>query len=310
MPSATSDPSITMMTVCGHPLRVRDAGPKDTEALLIVNGAAASLEVLDSLITLLAQSRRVIAFDQPGMGGSPATYPTLLVPTLSRMATNILRDRGVTKADVLGYSFGGAIAQHIALTRPDLVRRQILVSSVYGTLGIPSDPISNLVVLGHQTPAQAMCRAYARKAYGGVVARDEAALDAYEKAIEAAPPDPISFLGQAVAMSLWPVLPWLWALRAPTLVITGDEDHVVPLANARLIAALLPDAHLEILPGAGHLLLMDQAAESAALIEAFLTPGLAVATDTAGAKHRRGRGVVPLDDYRRRSDRAQAAAGC
>lgn len=155
MPVHPEDDTTRMMTVCGHPLRVLDAGPRDGHALLIINGSAANLEVLAPLVATLSRTRRVVTFDQPGMGGSPASYPTLLVPGLSRLATNLLRDLGIDKADVLGYSFGGAVAQHIGLTRPDLVRRLVLVSSVYGTLGIPADPISNLVVLGHQTPRRA-----------------------------------------------------------------------------------------------------------------------------------------------------------
>lgn len=102
-------------------------------------------------------------------------------------------------------------------------------------------------------------------------------------------------------MSLWPALPWLWALRKPTLVLAGDEDHVVPLANARLIATVLPDARLEVLAGAGHLVLMDQAQEAAALIEAFLSPAF-VAREPA-----RSRSVVKLDSYRS-ARRAKARA--
>ena len=71
-------------------------------------------------------------------------------------------------------------------------------------------------------------------------------------------------------MSTWSGLPWLWALRCPTLVIAGTDDSVVPLANAKLIAALIPRARLELLPHAGHLLVMDQAADVAGLVEAFL----------------------------------------
>lgn len=273
MPRSPHDSTRTRI-ISGHPLRVRDAGPRDGEALLIINGSAGNLAVLDPLITRLAATRRVLAFDQPGMGHSPAVYPTLDVPGLARLCARVLADAGVSRVDVVGYSFGGAVAQQLALTRPDLVRRLILVAGVYGAGGIPSDPLSSLSVLAHQTPAQPFCREPARRAYGGVVARDDAALTAYEEAIAAAPPDPLSIVGQAVAASIWCGLPWLWALRVPTLVVTGDQDHVVPMSNARIISALLPQSRLEVVPGAGHLLVMDQADDVAALIEAFLSPSL------------------------------------
>lgn len=290
MPRSPHDSTRTRI-ISGHPIRVRDAGPRDAEALLIINGSAGNLAVLDPLITQLATSRRVIAFDQPGMGHSPAVYPTLDVTGLARLSARVLADAGLTRVDVVGYSFGGAVAQQLALTRPDLVRRLILVAGVYGAGGIPGDPLSALSVLAHQTPAQPFCRELARRAYGGVVARDDAALTAYEEAIAAAPPDPLSIVGQAIAASIWCGLPWLWALRLPTLVVTGDQDHVVPMSNARVIAALLPQSRLEVVPGAGHLLVMDQADDVAALFEAFLAPGLAAGQVS---------NVVPLASGRRR----------
>ncbi len=284
MPQAPRYDQTRTMEVCGHPLRVRDAGPRDRHALLIFNGSAANLLVLDPLINILAQHRRVIAFDQPGMGRTPSVYPTLSVPTLARLGAQCAQTLGVTTLDVLGYSFGGAMAQQMALTRPDLVRRVVLVAAVYGAGGIPSDPYSSLTVLAHQTPAQQFCRDEARRAYGGVVARDDEALTAYERAIDAAPPDPLSILGQAIAASTWTGLPWLWAIRQPTLVLSGDEDRVVPIYNARLIASMLPKARLDIVPRAGHLLLMDQAADVAERIEGFLAPGAAEPSRAPRAK--------------------------
>ena len=60
-------------------------------------------------------------------------------------------------------------------------------------------------------------------------------------------------------------------IRKPGLVIQGDDDPIVPLSNARILARLVPDARLEVLPGAGHLFLIDQAAEAAERVDAFLS---------------------------------------
>lgn len=268
--AATQMRGTLMTTVLGHRVRVLDVGPRQTDALFIVNGSSANLEVLAPLVDILSRTRRVVAFDQPGMGKSPSTYPTLCVPTLAAMCERLATDLGLRQLDLLGYSFGGTVAEQLALTRPRLVRRLVLVAAVYGAGGIPTDPISSMTVLAHQTPIRPWARTLARRAYGGVVARDDDALTAYEEAINQAGPDPLSLLGQAIAVSTWSGLPWLWALRCPTLVIAGTDDSVVPLANAKLIAALIPRARLELLPHAGHLLVMDQAADVAGLVEAFL----------------------------------------
>jgi pimeloyl-ACP methyl ester carboxylesterase len=69
----------------------------------------------------------------------------------------------------------------------------------------------------------------------------------------------------------WSSLPWLHRLTQPTLVVHGDDDPIVPLVNARMIACRVPDARLEVVEGGGHLMLLDSAAEVAPLISAFLT---------------------------------------
>ena len=69
----------------------------------------------------------------------------------------------------------------------------------------------------------------------------------------------------------WSSLPWLHRLTQPTLVVHGDDDPIVPLVNARLIACRVPDARLEVVEGGGHLLLLDSAAEVVPIITGFLT---------------------------------------
>ena len=69
----------------------------------------------------------------------------------------------------------------------------------------------------------------------------------------------------------WCSLPWLHRLTQPTLIVHGDDDPIVPLVNARLIACRMPDARLEVVEGGGHLLLLDSAADVLPIITGFLT---------------------------------------
>ena len=75
---------------------------------------------------------------------------------------------------------------------------------------------------------------------------------------------------QLAASTGWSSLPFLRLIRQPTLIVAGDDDPIVPVVNARIMARLMPDARLHVYAGAGHLFLLDQAAEAAERVDAFL----------------------------------------
>ena len=85
------------------------------------------------------------------------------------------------------------------------------------------------------------------------------------------PPSLYGYLSQVYAVAGWTSIPWLRRLDTRTLVIAGDDDPIIPLANGRIMAALLPEARLHVVEGGGHLVLLDQTAEMADLIDAFLS---------------------------------------
>src|SRR5262249_38926533 len=99
------------------------------------------------------------------------------------------------------------------------------------------------------------------------------------------PPTACGYAGQLFATLGWSSLPYLWRLRAPTLVIAGDRDPIIPVVNARILASLLPDARLRILQGGGHLFLITQADETADLVQEFLA-------GQARVRHSRLDGVI------------------
>jgi pimeloyl-ACP methyl ester carboxylesterase len=78
------------------------------------------------------------------------------------------------------------------------------------------------------------------------------------------------YLGQLYAISLWTGVPWLGRLRQPTLILTGDDDPIIPVLNGRILAHLIPDAELRIIPDGGHLFLLERPAEIADLVADFL----------------------------------------
>jgi pimeloyl-ACP methyl ester carboxylesterase len=105
---------------------------------------------------------------------------------------------------------------------------------------------------------------------GGRTARDPSVLAEHGGARLAAPPDALGYAYQLYAAAGWSSLPWLHRVKQPTLVVAGDEDPTVPLLNARLLAARLPDARLHVIKGGGHLFLLDEPGSAIGRITGFL----------------------------------------
>jgi pimeloyl-ACP methyl ester carboxylesterase len=113
----------------------------------------------------------------------------------------------------------------------------------------------------------------AGRIYGGAARSDPAALFGTGPA-HARPPSTQGYVGQLYAMAGWSSLPWLHRLPHPTLVMTGDDDPLVPQLNSRLIAWRIPDARLHVIPGGGHLFMLERPAEVAAVVSSFLAADL------------------------------------
>ena len=113
-------------------------------------------------------------------------------------------------------------------------------------------------------------RLTANALYGPTTNGDGARFREQMLARRARPPSVWGYTSQLAAGAGWTSLPWLHRLRAPTLVLSGGADRIVPPVNARILAARIPGALLEVVPGAGHLLLMDHAEHCAQSIADFL----------------------------------------
>jgi len=217
---------------------------------------------------------QTIAYDAPGTGDSPARRVPLRIPGLARQAAHLLDALGHPSADVLGVSFGGAIAQQLALTQPQRVRRLVLASTACGLGGVPGNPLALALLatpLRYYSPA--FLRLTANFLYGPTTDGAGAASRQQVNARRARPPSLWGYVGQLAAGAGWTSLPRLHRLRAPTLVLSGSADRIVPPINARILARSIPDSRLEIVPGAGHLVLVDHAQSAAVTIAEFLGDG-------------------------------------
>jgi poly(3-hydroxyoctanoate) depolymerase len=284
------------LRIRGLRLHVRECG--DGPPLLLVNGIGAHVGMWRPLETTLPDVR-VISYDAPGTGRSETPLYPLTLPALARLAEGVLDALEVEQADVLGYSFGGIVAQHLARHAPERIRRLVLAATTPGWGGVSGSP----AVMAHMsTPL----RYYSRTVYdrtigdiaGGRARSDRAWLDRHAEERQAHPPSPLGYAYQLAALTVPPgSLPWLHELPHPTLVLAGDDDPILPVANALLLAQRIPRARLLVAPGEGHLLLLDPDSVAHPAIADFICrgelAGIAVDGEMVGAALRQE--GLPLD---------------
>jgi poly(3-hydroxyalkanoate) depolymerase len=176
------------------------------------------------------------------------------------------------QVDAIGVSWGGAVAQTFAFRHPERCRKLILAATSPGVIMVPGK-LSVLMKLA--SPRRYADPHYLHRVgpelYGGIYRRDPDLLKKHGLAIRT--PSGRGYVYQLMAGWGWTSPPWLRRLRQPTLIIHGTDDPMVPLANAKILAALIPNSKLYAIND-GHLFLISRAAEVAPVIHRFLFDGL------------------------------------
>jgi poly(3-hydroxyalkanoate) depolymerase len=230
------------------------------------------MELLQPFVDALDPRRGIIRFDMPGIGGSPAPVLPYHLATSAPLLAGLLDQLGHERADVLGISWGGGLAQQFALSRPDRAGRLVLVATGTGALMVPACPgvlLRMLTPRRHRDPGYAA--RIAGELYGGSARKDPVvARDLLHATTRLGPAR--GYYYQLLSAAGWTSLPRLPWLRTPTLILAGDDDPVIPLANARIMHRLIPRSELHIYHG-GHLELAAHPERIAPVVEAFLDAG-------------------------------------
>jgi len=246
-------------------------GRQDRVPLLMINGIGASLEALQPFVDALDPSVTVIRFDVPGVGGSPLPRHPYRFSGLCTLIAGMLSQLGHETADVLGISWGGGVAQHFARFYPGRCRRLVLVSTATGSLMVPARPgvLMRMASPQRYTDPDHLLRS-AAVLYGGSARTDPHRVTAHVHG-----PGRFAstrgYVYQLTAAMGWTSVPFLPHLRQPTLIMSGDDDPIIPLANARVMHRLIPDSRLHVFSG-GHLGLVTEAPVLAPVVERFLHP--------------------------------------
>jgi poly(3-hydroxyalkanoate) depolymerase len=260
--------NIQMMRVSGQELRVGvKSGASDRPPLLLFNGIGANLELARPFFGELGDTTAVI-FDIPGIGGSPLPKFPYRPSTVAKWGVEVMRELGHETFDVAGVSWGGAMAQQIAHQFPKNVRRLILAATAPGVTMIPGNPS---VLLKMASPRRytdpGYMRSIAAEIYGGQFRSDPVLVSEYAKNMKGA--SDLGYVLQLLAGAGWSSLIWLPTLKQRTLVLMGEDDPIVPAINGRILARLIPNARLQLMP-CGHLFIVTMPAETAREFRNFL----------------------------------------
>jgi poly(3-hydroxyalkanoate) depolymerase len=271
------------MAVDGKQLRVAVRPGTDARPpLLLVNGIGASLELLQPFVDELDPALKVIRFDVPGVGGSPLPSWPYRFSGLCRLMAHLLSALGHDQADVLGISWGGGVAQHFAMFQRQRCRRLVLVSTAPGMLMMPAGPA---VLARMATPRRYLDPAYlgefAADLYGGSARSDPDRVSELMHGQNRVGPRR-GYVYQLAAGLGWTSLPFLPLIRQPTLILSGDDDPLIPLVNARVMNKLIRRSQLHVYHD-GHLGLVTKAAELAPVVNRFLAADLPA--DSGRAAH-------------------------
>lgn len=254
--------------MAGNTLRVgTSAGRPGSTPLLVFNGLGADLDVFDGFAREMSRiGIGIVIFDVPGIGGSSVPSRPYRFAWLAHLANGLLARVGIDgQVDVAGMSWGGALAQEFTHRYPQRVRRLLLAATSVGAVAFPG----RLSVMARMLdPRLYLDPNYMARVggelYGGKVRKNALSLEHFGKAMR-----PLGCSFQLLAVTGWTSVSWLRTLTQPTLVMMGSDDPIVPVANGRLLAAILPNARL-VTVADGHLFLLTSAAECAPIVGDFL----------------------------------------
>ncbi|MGV8938581.1 MAG: alpha/beta fold hydrolase [Allorhizobium sp.] len=261
--------------VDGVRLRLRDTGPKDVQAVVMLHGLGSSLETWEDWARALSTRYRVVRFDLPGFGltGPDATGDYTDARTM-KILSDLMDQLDLDRASLIGNSLGGRIAWNFAAMHPDRVINLVLVSpDGFASPGFDYDkqPETPLIMRAlPYTAPRSMLKANLAAAYGNPEALRDASVTRYHD-LMLAPGVRRAILARTSQVILREPGPVLARIKAPTLLVWGEKDGMIPITNADDYLKYLPNATLVRLPGLGHLPFEEDPVHSLAPVERFLS---------------------------------------
>ena len=242
----------------------------DAPPLLLIMGLGYASALWHRTRPVLAQHFRTIAFDNRGVGSSSVPPGPYSIATMASDAAAVLDAAGIARAHVFGISMGGMIAQEFALQYPTRTRSLILgCTSSGGPSAVRAESrVIDILFARGMTLAQAR-EAIIPYIYDAATPREKIAEDTALR--QSCLPTPEGYMAQLLGILAWEAYSRIAQITAPTLVLHGKSDALVPPGNGQLIAGRIPGAKFVLLDRASHLFLTDQPEASQKAILEFLS---------------------------------------
>jgi pimeloyl-ACP methyl ester carboxylesterase len=257
---------------------------------LLISGQAMTLAAWWRTVPVLAESFRVLTFDHRGMGRSGHSPWPYTVAQMADDAAAVMDAAGAERAHVYGISLGGMVAQELALRYPERVQALVLGATTAGgpgTILARPEPLGFFIRAGAMGPEEAEWAAVpnnygvqTRRHHGERIAEDIA------RRVEDTT-DALAYVHQVTAASGHNTMGRLHHIAAPTLVVHGEDDVVMPPSNGRLLAQGIRGAELKVWPGAGHLFATDEPRADPHIAEFLLSNARTLRSVPASGPRRR-----------------------
>ena len=268
------------MTVAGLRLHVRDSGPPADKpgapAVVLLHGFGSSLHTWEPWAKVLASDLRVVRFDQPGAGLTGADPTGDYSDERGMQVLLALMDHlGIARASIVGHSMGGRLAFRFAAAHPERVNKLVLVApDGFASPGFEYDKATEVPALARlmrYALPRALLRMSLEPAYADKRLMTDDAVTRYHDMM-LAPGVRGALLGRMQQMMLREPTAVLKSIVAPTLLLWGDQDAMIPVANGQDYLRVMLDARLVTLPGVGHLPHEEAPAASLPAVRGFLLP--------------------------------------
>jgi pimeloyl-ACP methyl ester carboxylesterase len=270
-------PTQRVVSTNGIEYAYRDLGEGDIPLVLLIHFRG-NLDNWDpALIDALAAHRRVITFDNVGVGATTGTTPATIV-SMARGAIDFVEALNLERVDLLGFSIGSFVAQEFALIRPDALRRVVLASSApQGAAGMHGWASDVIAAVGQPvTNPQGYLEVFFASSDESRLAGQQAMGRIFGRTTNN--DEPTTWQTRQAhydAVCAWGIpnhalLERLRAIELPVFVACGDSDPMILPRYSHLLVGLLPDARLKIYPDSAHGFLFQYHSEFAADVNAFL----------------------------------------
>ncbi len=263
------------LAATGMRLHLLDTGSRTGPAVILLHGFGSSLQTFDAWAAALGADYRVVRYDLPGFGLT-GPDPTGDYSDRRDMAVleAVMDELGIARATLIGNSMGGKLAWRFAAARPERVERLVLVSpDGFASAGFAYGKAPRVPMLARVLPyvlPKMMVRMSLAPAYADPTKLTDDVVDRYSDMLRA-PGVRAAILARTAQTVLEEPEPLLRNIRAPTLLLWGDRDAMIPIGNAADYLATIPQSRLAVLPGLGHVPFEEAPDASLQPVRAFLT---------------------------------------